>query len=72
MCCPSPGSRAACDCWTSAIRSGRAKWAATSPTRLTGCERASSNDVTTDDRGLLYLLDRQRGLDIIESSVYGT
>ena len=36
-----------------------------------GCERASSNDVTTDDRGLLYLLDRQRGLDIIESSVYG-
>ena len=35
------------------------------------CERASSNDVTTDDRGLLYLLDRQRGLDIIESSVYG-
>ena len=37
-----------------------------------GCERASSNDVTTDDRGLLYLLDRQRGLDIIESSVYGT
>ena len=33
MCCPSPGSRAACDCWTSAIRSGRAKWAAMSPTR---------------------------------------
>ena len=42
-----------------------------SPTRRPAA-RASSNDVTTDDRGLLYLLDRQRGLDIIESSVYGT
>ena len=36
-----------------------------------GFERVSSNDVTTDSRGLLYLLDRQRGLDIIESPVYG-
>jgi hypothetical protein len=34
-----------------------------------GCERASSNDVTIDDRGLIYLIDRQRGVDIIESSV---
>jgi hypothetical protein len=31
-----------------------------------GCDRASSNDVTMDDRGLVYLLDRQRGVDIIE------
>ena len=31
-----------------------------------GCERVSSNDVTMDDRGLVYLLDRQRGVDIIE------
>ncbi len=34
-----------------------------------GCERASSNDVTIDDRGLIYLVDRQRGVDIIEASV---
>lgn len=31
-----------------------------------GCERASSNDVTVDARGIAYLTDRQRGLDIIE------
>jgi hypothetical protein len=30
---------------------------------------ASSNDVTIDDRGLCYLVDRQRGVDIIETSV---
>jgi hypothetical protein len=35
-----------------------------------GCERASSNDVTIDDRGLIYLVDRQRGLDIIETSLF--
>jgi hypothetical protein len=29
----------------------------------------SSNDVTVDPSGLLYLIDRQRGLCIIESSV---
>jgi hypothetical protein len=34
-----------------------------------GCERSSSNDVTIDERGLIYLIDRQRGVDIIESSV---
>jgi hypothetical protein len=28
--------------------------------------RVQSNDVTTDDRGLLYLLDRLRGLIILE------
>lgn len=31
-----------------------------------GCERVSSNDVTVDDRGLIFLLDRQRGLTIVE------
>ncbi len=35
-----------------------------------GCERASSNDVTLDDRGLLYLVDRQGGIDILETSVW--
>jgi hypothetical protein len=34
-----------------------------------GCTYASSNDVTIDDRGLCYLIDRQRGVDIIETSV---
>ena len=32
-----------------------------------GCARASSNDVTVDERGLLYLIDRQRGVDIVET-----
>ena len=31
-----------------------------------GFERVSSNDVTLDSRGLLYLVDRQRGIDIVE------
>jgi hypothetical protein len=31
-----------------------------------GCELASSNDVTMDSRGLIYLTDRQRGVHIIE------
>ena len=31
-----------------------------------GCERVSSNDVTIDYRGLIYMTDRQRGLSIIE------
>jgi hypothetical protein len=30
---------------------------------------ASSNDVTIDDRGLIYLVDRIEGVDIIETSV---
>ncbi len=34
-----------------------------------GCARASSNDVTVDDRGLIYLIDRQRGVDIIETDL---
>jgi hypothetical protein len=31
-------------------------------------ERVSSNDVTIDDRGLIYLVDRVRGVDIIETT----
>jgi hypothetical protein len=34
-----------------------------------GFERSSSNDVTLDGRGLVYLIDRQRGVDIIETTV---
>ena len=32
-----------------------------------GFDRVSSNDVTIDGRGLVYLVDRQRGIDIIET-----
>lgn len=35
----------------------------------TGYEMPSSNDVTLDDRGLIYLLDRNHGIDIIETDV---
>jgi hypothetical protein len=31
-----------------------------------GFERVSSNDVTIDSRGLIYLVDRQRGVHIVE------
>jgi hypothetical protein len=31
-----------------------------------GCARASSNDVTVDRRGLVYLTDRQRGVHVLE------
>jgi hypothetical protein len=31
-----------------------------------GCARASSNDVTVDSRGIIYLTDRQRGVHLIE------
>ena len=31
-----------------------------------GSDRVQSNDVTVDDRGLMYLLDRVRGLHILE------
>lgn len=39
------------------------------PDAPTGADRASSNDVTRDERGLLYLIDRIRGVDIIEPTV---
>ncbi len=35
-----------------------------------GCTLSSSNDVTIDSRGLIYLIDRQRGVDIIETSCW--
>ena len=35
-----------------------------------GCALSSSNDVTIDSRGLIYLVDRQRGVDIIETSAW--
>ena len=35
------------------------------PTQAQG-PRVQSNDVTVDDRGLIYLLDRVRGLNILE------
>jgi hypothetical protein len=31
-----------------------------------GSSRVSSNDVCVDDRGLIYLIDRGRGLHILE------
>ena len=37
------------------------------PDAPVGCSKLSSNDVTQDSRGLLYLIDRQRGLHIVES-----
>lgn len=36
------------------------------PEVLEGSQWVQSNDVTTDDRGLFYLLDRLRGLTILE------
>ncbi|MGE0626520.1 MAG: LVIVD repeat-containing protein [Hyphomicrobiaceae bacterium] len=37
------------------------------PDPAPGAERVSSNDVTIDDRGLIYLVDRIGGIDIIEA-----
>jgi hypothetical protein len=31
-----------------------------------GTDRVSSNDLTVDDRGLIYLIDLRRGLTIVE------
>jgi hypothetical protein len=41
------------------------------PDPAPGADRASSNDVTTDERGLIYLVDRVSGLDIIETTAFG-
>ena len=38
------------------------------PDAAPGADRASSNDVTIDSRGLIYLIDRVNGVDIIEAS----
>lgn len=40
------------------------------PEPAAGAERPSSNDVTVDDRGLVYLVDRVNGVDIIETSAF--
>ncbi len=36
------------------------------PEPLTGEASPQSNDVDLDGRGLIYLLDRDRGLDVLE------
>ena len=41
-----------------------------SPDAAPGAARPSSNDVTIDDRGLIYLVDRVHGVDIIETSAF--
>ncbi len=35
-----------------------------------GAERVSANDVTIDSRGVIYLIDRQHGVDILETSLF--
>lgn len=39
------------------------------PDAQPGAPLASSNDVTVDDRGVIYLVDRVGGVDVIETSV---
>jgi hypothetical protein len=39
------------------------------PDPADGADRISSNDVTIDDRGLIYLVDRIRGVDIVERTM---
>lgn len=41
------------------------------PDPAPGARRASSNDVTIDGRGLIYLVDRIGGVDIIEAKAMG-
>jgi hypothetical protein len=38
------------------------------PPAASGADRPSSNDVTIDDRGLIYLVDRVGGIDVIEAA----
>jgi hypothetical protein len=40
------------------------------PDAAPGADRASSNDVTMDSRGLIYLVDRINGVDIIEADAF--
>ena len=40
------------------------------PEPAAGADRASSNDVTVDSRGLVYLVDRVNGVDIIETTAF--
>ena len=39
------------------------------PDAPVGAKRPSANDVTMDDRGLIYLIDRIRGVDVIEAKL---
>ena len=41
------------------------------PEPASGQSSPQSNDVDTDERGLIYLLDRNRGLDILEHTPHG-
>ena len=36
------------------------------PNPQPGCDRVCANDITVDDRGLIYFIDRLRGLHIVE------
>jgi hypothetical protein len=38
------------------------------PDPAPGADRASSNDVTIDSRGIIYLVDRVNGVDLIEAA----
>lgn len=40
------------------------------PEAAPGADRPSSNDVTIDSRGLIYLVDRVHGVDIIEAAAF--
>jgi len=40
------------------------------PEAAPGASLASSNDVTIDKRGVIYLVDRVHGVDLIETSVF--
>jgi len=40
------------------------------PDAAPGAARPSSNDVTIDERGLIYLVDRVNGVDILETSAF--
>ena len=62
----SPGSPAACASWTSAIRPIRRSAATSSRSRARAPTRRWTNDVYKDDRGLLFVTDKKRGLDVIE------
>ena len=63
---PWRGSPTGCASSTSPIRTRRARSRTSCPSRRQGTSRVSSNDVDVDDRGLLYLIDRGRGLHILE------
>ena len=40
------------------------------PEPAPGADRPSSNDVTIDRRGLVYLVDRLNGVDVIEAGAF--